>query len=59
MDVQGGGERHGSIGSGEEGTSSKRRTSFEEYEDDGVDRRANKSAPVSYTHLTLPTNREV
>ena len=33
-----------SIGSEEEGTSSKRRTSFKKYENYGVDRRANKSA---------------
>ena len=46
MDIRGGGERHGSIGSEEEGTSSKRRTSFDQYEDDGANRRANKSAQL-------------
>ena len=40
MDVWGGCERHGSVGGKEEGTSSRRRTTFEEYEDDGVNRRA-------------------
>jgi len=43
MDIRGGGERHGSIGSEEEGTFSKRHTLFEEYENGGVDRMANKS----------------
>ena len=46
MDVRGGGERNGSIERKEEGTSSKRRTSFEEYKDDDADKRANKSALV-------------
>ena len=34
MDVRGGGERHGNVGSQEEGTSSKQRTSFKEYKGD-------------------------
>ena len=42
MDVRGGGERNGSVGSKEEATFSKRRTSFAEYEDDEANRRANK-----------------
>ena len=40
MDVRGGGERNGSVGSKEEATFSKRCTSFTEYEDDEADRRA-------------------
>ena len=46
MDVRGGGERNGSVGSKDEGTSSKWHTSFEEYEDDDADRRANISTQV-------------
>jgi len=46
MNVRGGCERHGRVGGREEGTSSRRRTTFEEYEDDSVDRRANKSTRV-------------
>jgi len=46
MDVRGGCKRHGSVGGQEEGTSSRRCTIFEDYEDNGVDRKANKSAWV-------------
>jgi len=44
MDERGGSEQHGSVGSEEEGTSSKQDTSFEEYKDDGADKRASKFA---------------
>jgi len=46
MDVRGGGEQNESVGSRDEGISSKRRISFEEYEAESEDKRANKSALV-------------
>ena len=46
MDVRGGCERHVSVGGQEEGTSCRGRTTFEEYQDDGTNRRANKFARV-------------
>jgi len=46
MESRGGSEQHGSVGSQEEGTSSKWRTSFKEYKEDGVERRGNKCAKV-------------